>query len=303
MTNREIEMMDDIQGRLFVTGSTGELGRLVIMELLKRVPASHIVAGVRSLEHEVAKQFASQGVEIRLADYSKPETLIEAFKGIERVLLISSSADEARLAQHENVIIAAKAAKVGQIVYTSLLHADTSVLGFGDDHRRTEEFIINSGVPHVLLRHGWYIENHIHQIPTAIKYGVVFGCAGEGRFSTASRGDFAEAASIVLTSEGHSGHTYELAGDESYTLADFANAISEAAHIPVAYNNMVEAEYKRMLVSMKLPESIAELIADADSGALRGELEDNGKQLSSLIGHPTTDWRKAVKQAIASNVK
>lgn len=85
----------------------------MIGELLKRIPPSRIVAGVRSPDHEAAKQFVAQGIEIRVADYAQPETLVKAFQGIDRLLLISSSADDGRLAQHENVINAAKAAKVG----------------------------------------------------------------------------------------------------------------------------------------------------------------------------------------------
>lgn len=289
--------MRSAETRLFVTGSTGELGRLVIGELIKRVPPGRIVAGVRSLDHEVAKQFLAQGVEIRVADYAQPQTLVAAFQGIGRLLLISSSASEGRLAQHENVINAAKAAKVGLLAYTSLLHADTSALGFGEDHRRTEAILATSGIPHVLLRHGWYMENHVHLIPTALKYGAVLGCAGEGRFSTATRADFAEAAAVVLTTEGQAGRIYELAGDESYTLTDFAAAISAAAGRPVAYKDMPEANYKRTLIDMKLPEAVAELIADADTGASRGELEDRSRQLSALIGHPTTEWRRAVERA------
>lgn len=297
MAAKEIDATGSAQARLFITGSTGELGRLVIGELLKRVPPGRIVAGVRSPGHEVAKQLVTQGVEIRIADYAQPETLVAAFQGIGRLLLISSSADEGRLAQHENVINAAKAAKVGLIAYTSLLHADTSALGFGEDHRRTEAILATSGIPHVLLRHGWYMENHIHLIPTALKYGAVLGCAGEGRFSTATRGDFAEAAAVVLTTEDQAGRTYELAGDESYTLADFAAAISAATGRPVAYKDMPEANYKRTLIDMNLPEAVAELIADADTGASRGELEDGSQQLSALIGHPTTEWRQAVERA------
>lgn len=137
----------------------------------------------------------------------------------------------------------------------------------------------------------------MHLIPTALQHEVVLGCAGEGRFSTASRGDFAEAAAVVLTTEGQAGRIYELAGDESYTLADFAAAISAAAGRPVAYRDMPEADYKRMLIDMKLPEVVAELIADADTGASRGELEDGAQQLSALIGRPTAAWRQAVERA------
>lgn len=171
-------MTNSNRPRLFVTGSTGELGRLVIRELLKRVPASSIVAGVRSVEHDVAAQIAAHGVELRIADYSRPDTLLAAFGGIDRLLLISSSMEGDRVSQHQNVIEAAKAAGVGLFAYTSLLHADTSSLGLSEDHLRTEALLKASGLPVVLLRHGWYMENHMASVPPALHHGAVIGSAG-----------------------------------------------------------------------------------------------------------------------------
>lgn len=104
--------------RLFVTGATGELGRVVVGNLLKRVPADRIVAGVRSPDHAVARQFAEQGVKVRVANYTQPETLSAAFEGIDRLLLISSSSTGDRVAEHGNVIAAARSADVGLLAYT-----------------------------------------------------------------------------------------------------------------------------------------------------------------------------------------
>ncbi|HVI53198.1 MAG TPA: SDR family oxidoreductase [Candidatus Sulfotelmatobacter sp.] len=286
------------QPRLFVTGSTGALGRLVIMELLKRVPASRIVAGVRSLDHGVARQIAAQGVELRIADYSRPDTLLTAFTGIDRLLLISSSAHHGRVGQHRNVIEAAKASGIRLFAYTSLLHADTSALGLGEDHRQTEALLKASGLPVVLLRHGWYMENHMASVPPALQYGAVIGSAGEGRFSTATRVDFAEAAAVVLLTEGHAGRIYELAGDQSYSLTDLADAIAASAGKPIVYKDMPGAVFKKTLIGMGLPESLAELIADSDVAASKGALEDNRRQLSALIGRPTADYRQVVERTV-----
>lgn len=284
--------------RLFITGSTGELGRLVVSELLKRVPASSIVAGVRSVDHDVARQIAAEGIELRIADYSRPDTLLTAFTGIDRLLLISSSADHDRVGQHRNVIEAAKASDVRLFAYTSLLHADTSVLGLGEDHRRTEALLKASGLPVVLLRHGWYMENHMASVSPALRYGAVIGSAGEGRFSTATRADFAEAAAVVLSTEDQAGRIYELAGDQSYSLADLADAIATSAGKPIAYKDMPGAAFKNALVGMGLPESTAELIADSDVAASKGALEDNDRQLSALIDRPTASYRQVVEQTV-----
>lgn len=296
-------MTNSNRPRLLVTGSTGELGRLVIRELLKKVPASSIVAGVRSFDHDAARQFATQGVELRIADYSKPNTLLTAFSGIDRLLLISSSAEGDRVSQHRNVIDAAKAADIGLLAYTSLLHADTSSLGLREDHLKTEALLEASGLPVVLLRHGWYMENHMASVPPALQHGAVIGSAGEGRFSTATRVDFAEAAAVVLSGEGHAGRIYELAGDQSYSLSDLAAAIAVAAGKPIAYKDLPGAAFKAALIGMGLPEGVADLIADADVAASRGALEDKGRQLSELIGRPTADYRRVVEQAVLDLVQ
>ncbi|MQB35451.1 SDR family NAD(P)-dependent oxidoreductase [Agrobacterium tumefaciens] len=293
-------MTHDTQPRLFVTGSTGQLGRLVIEELLKRVPASNIVAGVRSPDHEVARQFSARGVEIRVADYARPDTLSLAFEGIGRLLMISSTAGDDRVAQHQNVINAAKAADVGLVAYTSLLHADTSTSGLAEDHKSTEAALRASGLPFVLLRHGWYTENHTPSVPPALQYGAVIGCAGQGRFSSATRADYAAADAVVLTMDGHEGRVYELAGDESYDLTDLANTIGSVAGRPVTYQDMPKAKFKQALIGMGLPDVLAELIAESDIGASKGELEDHGRQLSALIGRPTTPLRQTVAASVSA---
>ena len=243
----------------------------------------------------------SEGVEIRVADYTQPDTLSAAFKGIDRLLLISSSTMGDRTDQHKNVIDAANDAGVGLLAYTSLLHAETSPLGIGEEHRQTEALLKASGLPFVLLRHGWYSENHAASIPPALQYGAVLGSAGEGRFSTATRADFAAAAAVVLATDGHVGCVYELAGDESYTLTGLAAAIAAASGKPVIYNDMPKADFKGALIGMGLPEPVAELIADSDVGASKGGLEDNGRQLSALIGRPTTSYRLTVEQAVSAH--
>ncbi len=139
-----------------VTGATGQLGRLVINVLLKKVPAHDIIAAVRSPDK--AKDLMALGVQVRQADYNQPTTLDSAFKGVDKLLLISSSEVGQRVAQHTAVINAAKRAGVKLLAYTSLLHADKSPLGLGEEHRATEGLLRDSGLPVVLLRNGWYTE-------------------------------------------------------------------------------------------------------------------------------------------------
>jgi len=275
--------------RLFVTGATGQLGRLVVDALLQRVPASWIVAGVRDPASAAAKALASLGVELRVADYARPETLGSALAGIDRLLLISSNEIGGRLAQHENVIAAAKAAGVSLLAYTSLLHAPTSPFGIAEEHRLTEAALAASGVPFVVLRNGWYNENYAAAIPTALAHGTLLGSAGDGLIASAARADYAEAAAIVLTSEqDQAGRIYELAGDTAYTLSELAAEAARIAGKPLVYRNLAAPDYKAALIGAGLPEMVAALYADFDAGAATGTLLDRDRQLSRLIGRPTT---------------
>jgi NAD(P)H dehydrogenase (quinone) len=291
--------MSTSEPRLFVTGATGQLGRLVIEALLKRVPADTIVAGVRSLESAAAKDLRARGVTLRVADYARPETLVEAFRGIDRLLLISSSEIGQRVAQHQNVIQAARQSGVNLIAYTSLLRADTSPLALADEHRRTEDALKAAGLSFAVLRNGWYTENYAASIAPALAHGVLLGSAGEGRIASAARADFAEAAAVVLTTDGHDGRVYELAGDDAYTLDEFAAAVSVLSGQTVVYRNLTEAEFKAALVAAGLPEDFAALLADSDMAAAKGGLNDTNRQLSRLIGRPTTPYRTTIARTIS----
>ena len=281
-----------------VTGATGHLGRLAIESLLERgVPADQIVAIARSAEK--ARGLADRGVQVRLADYSRPEELAAALQGVDKLLLISASEVGQRLAQHRNILAAARQAGVKLIAYTSILHADTSRMQLAGEHRATEELIRASGIPFVLLRNGWYLENYTDNLAPALEHGALLGSAGEGRVSAAARADFAEAAAVVVTEDGHANRVYELAGDEAFTLSELADIISRESGKPVEYRDLPEEEYAKILLSFGLPEPLARALADSDTGITRGELEDGSGDLRRLIGRPTTTARAAVAAALA----
>ncbi|ELW8957770.1 SDR family oxidoreductase [Yersinia enterocolitica] len=282
-----------------VTGATGQLGRLVINALLKKVPANEIIAAVRSPEK--ASDLAALGVQVRKADYSQPTTLETAFQGVDKLLLISSSEVGQRITQHTAVINAAKHAGVKLLAYTSLLHADTSTLGLGEEHGATESLLRESGLPVVLLRNGWYTENYAASIAPALAHGTFIGAVGDGRIASATREDYAQAAAEVLTQENQAGKVYELAGDDSYSLAEFSAEIARQSGKPVVYKNLSEADFKQALLSAGLPEVFASLLADSDAGAAKGGLFDDSHTLSKLIGRPTTPYAKVIATTLAAS--
>tara|TARA_R110002167_G_scaffold204404_2_gene408482 strand:- start:15154 stop:16005 length:852 start_codon:yes stop_codon:yes gene_type:complete len=281
---------------IVVTGTSGQLGRLVVEALLKKLPAGEIVAAVRNPEK--VTDLAARGVQVRQADYDQPASLIAAFKGADKLLLISASEVGRRVPQHRAVIDAAKAAGVGLLAYTSLLHADTSPLPLAAEHKETESLIRASGLPAVILRNGWYTENYTAGIPTALQYGVVLGSAKQGRIASAARADFAEAAATVLTQENQAGRIYELAGDESYTLDELAAEIAGQSGKIVAYQDLPESEFKTALLGAGLPDFLATLLAESDVGASKGGLFDDSRQLSALIDRPTTSLAELVRLAL-----
>lgn len=289
--------MPNTSPRILVTGASGQLGRRVIRQLLDRARPAQIVAAVRN--PEAAADLAALGVELRRADYEQPATLAAAFAGIDRLLLISSNAVGKRVPQHRAVIDAAKAAGIGRIAYTSILHADRSAIGLADEHRRTEALLQASGLPTALLRNGWYTENYAAAIPAARAHGALLGSAGDGRLSTATRDDYAAAAAAVLTApdERFAG-VYELAGDDAYTLAEFAAELSRQTGQTIVYRNLAEADYKAALAGAGLPEAVAGMLAQSDASAAGGALFDDSRTLSRLIGRPTTPLADAIAAAL-----
>lgn len=280
-----------------VTGATGQLGRLIVADLKKRLPDGQIVALVR----DPAKA-ADLGVTARRFDYdeSPEQELTAALDGVEKLILISGNEVGKRATQHRRAIDAAKAAGVGEIIYTSLLHAPTSPLNLAQEHVATEAMLKESGIAHVILRNGWYAKNYTGSIGAALEHGAVIGAAGTGRIAAAARKDYAEAAAAVATSSGHQGKIYELVADQAWTLADYAAEISRQTGKEIPYVNLSEGDYAAALVKAGLPEGFAAMIASWDIGASNGALYDDNRALSTLIGHPTTPLADVVKTALQS---
>ncbi|MFF4959044.1 SDR family oxidoreductase [Streptomyces sp. NPDC001222] len=280
---------------IVVTGATGHLGRHVVEQLLEKVPADQITAVVRTPE-KVA-DFADRGVRIAVADYNAPETFGGLFAAADKVLLISGNEfDKGRVGQHRVVLEAAKAAGVALFAYTSAPGSLTAALA--DDHRATEQLIVESGVPYVLLRNGWYHENYTENLGPVLEHGAVVQAAGEGRVASASRADYAAAAVAVLTGEGHENATYELSGDTAWGFAEYAAELSRQTGKEIAYNAVPLDVYSGILTGAGLPGPLAAILAGVDVAIEKGELAVTTGDLSRLAGRPTTPFAESITAAL-----
>jgi len=277
---------------IVVTGATGQLGQLVVEGLLEKVPATEIAVAVRNPAK--AAGLAARGVQVRTADYTDPASLAAAFAGADKVLLISSNAVGERVEQHLAVVAAAKHAGVGQLVYTSVLRADTSTLSVAGEHTATEQAIRASGVPFTILRNSWYTENYALPIAQAVESGSYLGSAGEGRVASATRADYADAAVAVLTGDGHLGKVYELAGDADWSFPELAAELTRATGSQVSYQNVPAGQHHEILVGAGVPAGFADVLVGYDRGIAGGQLAGGAGALRTLIGRPTTPLAETV---------
>ena len=279
--------------RIAVTGATGSLGGHVVDSLLnKGVAVSDIVAIVRN--EETAADLKARGIALGVATFEDEAALTAALEGVDRLVFISGSEVGQRVAQHTNVINAAKAAGVTFIAYTSLLNLDTSKLALAPEHIATEKLLAESGIDHALLRNGWYWENYESSIGAAKATGKVFGAAEGARVSAAARKDYAEAAAVVITSDNQAGKVYELAGAPALTYPEIAAGIGEVIGSEAEYVNLSVEEYQNALEQAGVPAEFAALLAGMDPIIAEGALYSDSTDLQDLIGRPSTSIVEAL---------
>lgn len=283
---------------ILITGASGQLGHLVVDALLTRGAApGTIVAGARDLSR--VADLADRGVRTAHVDYDDPASLEAALADVESVLLISGSEPGARLDGHRNVVDAAAAAGVSKLVYTSAPKASSFDWALGADHRATEQAIAASGIPAVIVRNNWYVENYVPDVQRSADTGVIAASVGDARISPATRADFAEGAAVVLLEEGHIGQVYEFAGDTPVTYDDIAAAASEVVGRDVAYARLTTAEHIAALTGAGLDEGTAAFVAGIDTGIREGVLDVSDSPLAGLIGRPTTRFADGLRAALA----
>jgi len=278
--------------KLLVTGATGQLGSLVAEELLKRVPAERIAVSVR--DPKKAEHLAARGVEVRQADFNDYDSVVKAFTGADRVLIISTNDLANRNTQHLNAVNAAKAAGVRLIAYTSAPNADRSKLALAESHKFTEEAIRKSGVPYAIFRNNWYLENEMGTFQAVLNGAPWTIASGQGRVGWALRRDYAEAAARVLAGEGHENKVYELGG-KLRTQEELSQIFAKVTGRSVQVQYADEAAYAKILQQAGMPEPVAAFFARTQTQIGEGALEVDGSDLDRLLGREPTPLEDGIR--------
>lgn len=283
---------------IVVTGAGGRLGRRVVRGLVERVGAGRVRAVAR--DGARARAVLPAGVTVVEADYDRPASLVPAFAGAERLLLVSSNDVRHARRQHRAAVDAACIVGVGHLVYTSLLNCPRSRAQVADVHGDTEAAIRASGLPWTLLRNGWYLENCTENLMPHLQMGAIYGAAGKGRVAGASRDDLAAAAvEVLLGGSGHVGRVYELGGDVSFDMEELAAIVSRVAQRCLPYVDVGRSTYRATLEGAGVSPHMANLIADADVAIAHGDLDTASIALHRLLGRPTIALVEKVREALA----
>jgi NAD(P)H dehydrogenase (quinone) len=285
---------EGISMTIAIFGATGQLGSLTIDSLLTRGVAAGDILALGRNQDRLAR-LGERGVRTTAIDLDDASTLDGVLGGVERVLLISASEPGKRMPQHEVAINVAAAAGVGHLVYTSALQAPTTTLPLAAEHKATEELIAASGIPATYLRNGWYTENHRSDFDTAREHGVISNSVGAGRIASAPRGDYAEAAAVVLTTPGHEGKGYELSGDAAWDFAEFAATAERVLGTPVRYEPLSSEQEREQLRGFGLDDATVGFVVGLNASIAEGTLSLTNGDLASLIGRPTVPLEETLR--------
>jgi NAD(P)H dehydrogenase (quinone) len=262
-------------------------------------PDQKIAGLVRS--EEKGSDIAEKGVELRIGDYLAKPTLDRAMKGIDTLLLISSSSFEQRVKQHENVVEAAKKAGVQHIIYTSMLQADKELSPLTADHHATEKIIRESGIPYTINRHTFYTEFFPMFLGQAMEIGTwAFPSNGE-KVNFAYRTDMAEALATILVSPGdHKNRTYEITSLEAFTLDEYAEKLSLASGKEITYKDVSLDEFVEGLEAAGLPDDVITMSKLSAITVANGALDHTSDDLKKLLGRDPKRTYEVIREFAGS---
>ena len=285
---------------ILITGATGALGRAVVEHLIKRVPANRVGVSVR--DPKKAADLEALGVRVRQGDFDDPGSLRHAFEGAEQVLIVSSNARATggdAIAQHRAAIDAARAVGATRVVFTSHMAASASS-AFPPmlDHAATEAMLGESGLAWTALRHGFYAASGVALMGDALETGVIEAPA-DGKVSWTAHADLAEAAAVVLATEGrYDGPTPPLTGPEALDLADLAAIASDVTGRPVRRQVITGEELKAKMAARGAPPAAADIALGLFAASRNGEFAAVDPTLERLLGRRPTAMRDVIAQKV-----
>ncbi|PIB27170.1 SDR family oxidoreductase [Maribacter sp. 4G9] len=288
---------------ILITGATGNYGKASIDSLLRKgVSSSNIVALVR--DEEKAADLKSKGVEVRVGDYNNYEQLVNAFKGIDKLLLISGSDLVNRDQQHQNVIEAAKEAGVKHIVYTSFERkneTETSPIAFvAASHITTENLIKSSGMHYTILRNNLYMDLLPWFFGEKVMETGVFLPAGDTKAAFALRDDMAEATANIMMTEGHENKVYNFSNTENVSIGEMATSLSEIAGKEVTYTSPSTEVYIETLTKANVPADYVGMFAGFSTAINQGEFTVENSDLENILGRKPTSAKQFLSMVYAS---
>ena len=277
---------------IVITGATGHLGRLVVESLLER-GVDDVVATGRAVER--LGDLAERGVRTERLDFDDVPDTVDWLGAGDVLLLVSGSEVGRRVPQHRAVVGLAARSGVRRIVYTSAPSADDTALVLAPEHAATERLIRESGLPFTFLRNGWYTENYLPAFEQARESGVVAASVGDGRVASAPRADFAEAAAVVLSTDGHEGAVYELSGDIAWDHDELARTFGEVLGREVGHQRLSRDLHRELLLSLGLDEGTAGFVVALDQNIGAGLVAVTTGDLAKLLGRPTVPLVETVR--------
>lgn len=279
---------------ILVTGATGGLGHQTIDFLLTTTPAAEIAALVRQVGK--ATDLLQRGVDVRHADYFDYPALVQAFQGVDKVLLVSAVAFTDRVRQHRNVIDAAKEAGVKHLFYTSIQRSSNFILPeVTESDHFTESYLKASGLVYTILKNGYYFEGLGYLIGKEVPDAEILFPAGEGKIAFVKRSELAAATAALLTSQGHDNKEYTLSGSEAYSFDDIAREFSMLAGRPITYKSSELAPYIAQKVAAGFPEVVASFLAQWGAATQQGMLAGTHDTVERLLGRKPTSLREYLK--------
>lgn len=274
---------------IMITGATGQLANYAIEYVQAFNPEANIYGLVR--KQEQVEQLAQRGLNVRIGDYADKESLIKAFKDIDRLLFISVPQSDLQI----NVVEAAKASDISYIAYTSINGIEYTKNGLEINHRYTERLINESGIPHTFLRNSWYLAMEEGSIKAAIETGNYYYLS-DGKISYATRKEYAEAAARVITSEDKMPEIVEL-GRTAFTHKDLAQAIEKARGQKLNIQKVDKATYDKHLSqysAMNIESLMQQYVAEGNNG----EADVVDTDFVNILGHELQPLSDAIKHII-----